>query len=175
MLADMHTLDLTTQAEWCAVQPVGVAPCARSGAAAAALERRFFVFGGWDERKRELNDLWEFHTGTSLWSQLAARDGVVPSPRTSAALVAQAGRLLLFGGCDARGPFGELFQYRLDESSGSAAAGWAVLDTAGPSHAPARRSNHVAVCFEERTFVFGGFDGSHFLADLHAVGPAARN
>ena len=78
--------------------------------------------------------------------------------------------LLLFGGCDTRGPFGELFQYRLDESVGS--AGWAILDTPGPSQPPARRSNHVAVCFGERTFVFGGFDGSQFLADLHAVGAA---
>ena len=109
MLGDMHALDLTTQAEWRRIEPAGgAAPCARSGAAAASLGRRVFVFGGWDRRRRELNDLWEFHVGTCLWSELAVRDGIVPTPRTSASLVAHPDRLLLFGGCDARGPCAEI-------------------------------------------------------------------
>ena len=66
--------------------------------------------------------------------------------------------------------FGELFQYRLGPpgSPGDGAPGWGVLEMSG--RCPARRSSHVAAGFDDRLFLFGGFDGANFIGDLHCTG-----
>ena len=68
--------------------------------------------------------------------------------------------------------FGELFQYRLggpgSPTSPGSAAGWGVLEMSG--RGPARRSSHVAAGFDDRLFLFGGFDGANFIGDLHCTG-----
>jgi hypothetical protein len=74
-----------------------------------------YVFGGWDEHKNELCDLWEFRVRTASWTLLPTAGKYAPSPRTGAVLVAQPqrDRLLLFGGCDGKRQFAELAEYRL--------------------------------------------------------------
>eukprot|EP00964_Phaeocystis_antarctica_P029079 scaffold16383_cov59-Phaeocystis_antarctica.AAC.4 len=178
MLKELHMLPLQPGGTWRKLRPVsGPTPCGRSGAAAAASPsgQRFFVFGGWDERKHELNDLWQYSISSGLWSELASLGplGRLPSPRTCASLVAMPDRLVLFGGCDARQSFNGLFEYRLRNAGGNghvldadeAPGGWAPLDMFGP--APPPRSSHMALMRAERVYVFGGFDGTTFLSDLH--------
>ena len=85
-------------------------------------------FGGWDETKRELSDLWEFRVRTATWSLLppcctspsrspSLPATCVPSARTGSVLVAQPSqdRLLLFGGCDASQQYAELYEYQLPD------------------------------------------------------------
>jgi hypothetical protein len=178
MLKELHMLPLQPGGTWRKLRPVsGPTPCGRSGAAAAASAsgQRFFVFGGWDERKHELNDLWQYSISSGLWSELASLGplGRLPSPRTCASLVAMPDRLVLFGGCDARQSFNGLFEYRLRNAGGNghvldadeAPGGWAPLDMFGP--APPPRSSHMTLVRAERVYVFGGFDGTTFLSDLH--------
>ena len=178
MLKELHMLPLQPGGTWRKLRPAsGPSPCGRSGAAAAAAPsgERFFVFGGWDERKHELNDLWQYAVASGLWSELASLGplGRLPSPRTCASLVATPERLVLFGGCDARQSFNGLFEYRLRHAAGNghvldadeAPGGWAPLDMFGP--APPPRSSHMTLVRAERVYVFGGFDGTTFLSDLH--------
>ena len=82
-----------------------------------------YVFGGWDETKNEMRDLWEFRVRTATWSKLPDGFGG-PSARTGAVLVAQPqmDRLLLFGGCDAKQPFGDLFEYKLPHHRSSSSS-----------------------------------------------------
>ena len=129
MLSDLHVLTLEPGAPWRPLYTAGEGPCARSGAASAAVGGRMYVFGGWDENKRELSDLWEFRVRTTTWTRLptaaelsptaalapAGFVGGAPCARTGAVLLAQphSDRLLLFGGCDAHQQFSDLFEYRL--------------------------------------------------------------
>ena len=109
-----------------------------------------------------------------MWTELASLGalGRLPSPRTCASLCAQPDRLVLFGGCDARQSFNGLFEYQLRsggahvlDADNEAPGGWAPLEMFGP--APPPRSSHVALMRAERLFVFGGFDGTTFMNDLH--------
>ena len=74
-----------------------------------------YLFGGWDDAKRELSDLWEFRPRHHVWTQLTSNAdlGVAPSPRTCAALAYHQDTLILYGGCNARQQYGEMYEYRL--------------------------------------------------------------
>ena len=69
-MSDLHMLTLEPGAPWRQLQAAGEAPCARSGAATSAIGGRMYLFGGWDESKRELADLWEFRVRTATWALL---------------------------------------------------------------------------------------------------------
>ena len=205
---DMHVLPLKSHGgEWRRVQPSGSVPCERSGACSTVLGGRVYLFGGCNDARCELDDLWEFRTKTATWCRLPTVSESAmnpqcesPGPRalSGAALVAipQRNSLLLFGGSTKTNYYGDLFSYQLPSrkdrrahsSSGEGKrtqhrslgrgvayvdnhhkhiSGWSRIEMAGVP--PPRRANHAMLSHNGRLIIFGGFDGSSFLGDVHAA------
>jgi len=198
MLGDLFALPLDGTGAWRQVHPSGRGPSPRSGAAAAAIGGRLFIYGGWDDNKVELDDLWEYRVRTAVWSLLPPLAAAAPRARTCACLVPipSQNRLILYGGCDAKAQYGELYEYRLPprsrrggggEESPPATERSAIIGQTGGGTTerrradgargwrciemvgapPPARSNHCAVAQGGKLVVFGGFDGKGFLSDLH--------
>ena len=74
--------------------------------------------------KKTLNDLWVYHTGTRLWSELFVNSLEKPSPRELATLVTiRTDRLMLmFGGLYGQEIFNDLWQYNINSNM------WEMVD-----------------------------------------------
>jgi galactose oxidase-like protein len=84
---------------------------ARQLYALAILNDQAFIFGGGDIDGGYLADMWQIDVPSLGWSELEPA-GVGPAARSGATLIADAvrSRLLLFGGRDGSGEFGDLWQ-----------------------------------------------------------------
>jgi N-acetylneuraminic acid mutarotase len=84
---------------------------ARQLYALTTLAGRAYFFGGGDIDGGYLSDLWQLDEASLGWSQLAPT-GTGPTARSAATLIADEprSRLLLFGGKDDDGEFGDLWQ-----------------------------------------------------------------
>jgi len=91
-------------------QPDPPAP-ARQLYALAVMAAEAFVFGGGDIDREPLSDLWRVDLANLAWTQ-AEPSGDAPDARSGATLIADPSgdRLLLFGGKDLGGEFGDLWQ-----------------------------------------------------------------
>ncbi len=79
--------------------------------ALATLGGAAYFFGGGDIDGGYRSDLWRLDVASFEWSELSPA-GAVPAARSGATMVADAvrSRMLLFGGKDASGEFGDLWQ-----------------------------------------------------------------
>jgi Kelch motif len=107
-LADLWSYD-PLAAAW-TEQPKPPAP-ARQLYALATYGNQAVVFGGGDIDGGYLNDVWRIDVDTLSWIEIG-RTGDAPAARSAATLIADtlAGRLLLFGGKNADGEFGDLWE-----------------------------------------------------------------
>lgn len=87
---------------------------ARQLYALATLGSTAFVFGGADNERRPLDSLVVLDLDSAAWTEVQP-DGELPTGRSGATLVADAGRdrLLLFGGIGPDDPLGDLWQLDL--------------------------------------------------------------
>ncbi|KAG2448710.1 hypothetical protein HYH02_006066 [Chlamydomonas schloesseri] len=189
-LSDVVVLqsELQEQGMWFAPQCSGAAdphgghepavPDARAFHAAAAVDRRMYVFGGhvlsYDpdqnkKRRRFFNDLWCLDTDTWTWQRLDAGPGpgALPGsapeqpPRRDMATLTRAGAhcLVLFGGRLESGRVaGDAWVLDLHTHT------WSQLRIPGPTPPP--RKMHAAVFATNRVVIFGGERDAGVLDDL---------
>jgi len=107
-LGDLWTFDPLTRA-W-TEQADPPAP-ARQLYALAVIDDQAYFFGGGDIDGGYLADLWRLDVASLAWSELSL-PGEAPAARSGATLIADSAgsRLLLFGGKDGSGEFGDLWQ-----------------------------------------------------------------
>ena len=74
-------------------------------------------------------------------------------------LVAYKNNLYVFGGCDGKREYGDLYRIKLSSSVMS-------LEEA-KGDVPSPRYGHTAVVYKEMMFVFGGWDGQRTLNDFY--------
>jgi hypothetical protein len=137
---DIRVLDPGQPTGW-DILPVAGGP-RRWGAAAAydSIGDRVFLFGGKHDDGSPAGDLWILDLATTTtWSQVPA-PGPSPSPRWFHTLTLDPirQRLILFGGADAAGPLGDIWEMPLAQPGA-----WGPLATSGP--APSPRGEHLAV------------------------------
>eukprot|EP00198_Chlamydomonas_reinhardtii_P013324 XP_001702661.1 predicted protein [Chlamydomonas reinhardtii] len=191
-LSDVVVLqsELQEQGMWFAPQCTGVAddhggepavPDARAFHAAAAVDRRMYVFGGHvlsfdadqnKKRRRFFNDLWCLDTSgrvagdawvldlqTHTWSQLRI-PGPTPPPRKMHAAVFATNRVVIFGGERDAGVLDDL--WTLKGVDGSEPAKWTQIRL---RPAPSGRFGHAMAACGSRLAVFGGcLDQSSLLS-----------
>ncbi|XP_026193282.1 leucine-zipper-like transcriptional regulator 1 [Cyclospora cayetanensis] len=163
---DIEILDLETLA-WIQPKVSGEKPLPRNAHSMAVVESRLFLFGGHSGSKH-LTDLHIFDTPSLTWFKPQLSGSVPPGLRGhSATLVGS--KMFLFGGFDGRRRTNEVcvlctrsLTWRSPKDS--------------QIHAPTGRQRHsAALVSQRRILIFGGFDGAHWLADLHELDTSKLN
>jgi N-acetylneuraminic acid mutarotase len=131
---------------WAAGPPV---PQPLGEVAAAVLDGRLYVAGGFAEHRLQSRAFYRFDPGTNAWTELAP----LPEARDHAALTALGGALYLTGG-NAEGLARRANLWRYDPASD----GWSALRSM-----PDKRSAHAAVAVGGTLYVIGGVIPSQTL------------
>lgn len=88
--------------EWVNANPVGATPSARSGHRMVYDESRSKVvlFGGMDTQNNFLNDIWEWDTASTTWTNVTPTSGSMPIPRANFGMAYDVanGIVLIYGG-----------------------------------------------------------------------------
>ena len=131
------------------------APSGRSGAACASGPSGAWLFGGLDDQRAVLDDLWHFDPaprgGMGLrWRAVDAAGGERPGPRLCAAAAVVGGDFVVFGGWDMAA------KKTLDDCWAHDGAAWRRVGSL-----PAPCKNHVAVGLGDRAVVVA--DGATYV------------
>lgn len=151
---DLYTLNLVTM-EWKLMKTEGIIPKDLYHHCAVVHQGSMYVCGGCGPLVPELL---EYRFGSNTWSVVNTTGG----PRTArwgcAAAVCQ-GVMLLCGGRDAVGNFGDLYEFHFESFS------W--IQTSG-SHGISPRFFHSAIVHDDYMYIFGGRNLYHFsFSDLY--------
>ncbi|OEH79529.1 kelch repeat protein [Cyclospora cayetanensis] len=192
---DIEILDLETLA-WIQPKVSGEKPLPRNAHSMAVVESRLFLFGGHSGSKH-LTDLHIFDTPSLTWFKASLLrlfffkpsgsekreeggggveiggepqlSGSVPPGLRGHSATLVGSKMFLFGGFDGRRRTNEVcvlctrsLTWRSPKDS--------------QIHAPTGRQRHsAALVSQRRILIFGGFDGAHWLADLHELDTSKLN
>lgn len=138
----------------------GKVPLARNAHSITVVGKNLFLFGGHSGNKH-LKDLHIFNTETKNWSE-PIFSGTPPEGLRGHTATFLGNKLIIFGGYDGKGRSNQLYLLNLEDMSWSH-----VLDT---EKFPGSRQRHSAITIDNRKIlIFGGFDGTKWLNDLHIL------
>mmetsp|Transcript_8966 Transcript_8966/g.15580 ORF Transcript_8966/g.15580 Transcript_8966/m.15580 type:complete len:685 (-) Transcript_8966:243-2297(-) len=121
---------------------LGRTPCQRSLHAAAVLRDSMYIFGGYDGLNR-VNDFYEYHFPSKKWREIISVSPLSEGSGNGGAEAIDLGRA---GGRHERPPTGTL---------------------TATGQVPSPRDRHAAVVHRSSFYIFGGFDGTSRVSDLH--------
>jgi leucine-zipper-like transcriptional regulator 1 len=144
----------------------------RSKHTMVAYSNSLYVFGG-DNGKQMLNDLVTYDLNNNSWGR--ALNNSPPTPRYHHTAVVYQNSMFLFGGytgdlnsnsnlCNKN----DLYEYRF--SSGT----WTYWNI-DVTTAPAPRAAHGAVVYDNKMWIFAGYDGNRRLNDMWKIGLSPAN
>jgi len=141
----------------------GDVPSKRSGMQGVAFEQELFFFGGCSKYLKDYHNESYLYDPVSLtWKLLKCK--LSPPPRIDFGLSSlQHKRCLLFGGLESYVSYSDTHIFDLSSLSSAAALAWTEVNT--KSH-PTARFGHSQASFEDKVYLFGGWDGKHTLNDL---------
>ncbi|CAK9800483.1 Leucine-zipper-like transcriptional regulator 1 [Anthophora quadrimaculata] len=138
----------------------------RSKHTVVAYEDAIYVFGG-DNGKRMLNDLLRFDVKEKSWGRAFAT-GVPPAPRYHHTAVVHDSSMFVFGGYtgDIHSNSNltnknDLFEYRFQTGQ------WTEWKFIGKT--PVARSAHGAAVYDNKLWIFAGYDGNARLNDMWTI------
>ncbi|WFD29328.1 hypothetical protein MSPP1_000337 [Malassezia sp. CBS 17886] len=149
------------------VQTSGQAPLPRVGHAAVLVSNVFILWGGDTKIRaedRQDEALYLLNLNNREWTRVLAGglgSGSGPVGRYGHSLSILGSNLLVFGGQVESTFFDELWCFDLNSLKETPV--WQLVRPAGP--APARRTGHSSVTFQERMYIFGGTDGNYHYND----------
>lgn len=175
---------------WSRVSPTtSTVPPARSGAASVVVKGRLYVFGGYGGATHRLDDFYQFSFDTGAWEEVKVLSEERPGRReNNGVVISDSSRsIYLFGGYNGSNWLNDLWKFDIesqrweciqessDPASDTSASGEAhpAMDrvAGGARHvfgrAPSRRFGYVSVVHNGKLVLFGGFDGTRWLADMH--------
>ncbi|OAY81116.1 Acyl-CoA-binding domain-containing protein 4 [Ananas comosus] len=142
-------IDLETHS-WSAPATNGEAPIARGGQSISLVGSLLFMFGGEDNRRRLLNDLYILDLNTMTWEAVRTKKAA-PAPRYDHTAVVYADQyLLIFGGSSYSPCFNDLHLLDLQTME------WSQPETQGTYVTP--RGGHASTLIEENWYIVGGGD-----------------
>lgn len=103
----------------------------------------------------------------ATWERVTARVGLPPCKRSLHAGCCWQDNLIVFGGYDGHQRVNDLYFYCFTRQTWTTRGGGTPSNGAANS-APSPRDRHVAVVWANGFYIFGGFDGSQRVNDLHA-------
>jgi len=160
--SDFHRYNFSNQ-KWSIVPVKGSVPKARYRTSAVAYKNRMLVVGGHDGAKH-LNDFYQFDFDSCDWSLVDTTGQVPPpSPRDSYSAVIGGDSMYLFGGSTGSAK-NDLYSFSFE------AAQWHEVrpapDSGQKTNVPCPRFCHTCDIYNNKLFVFGGYDGQQRLNDF---------
>jgi N-acetylneuraminic acid mutarotase len=150
----------TDSKTWSTPKVNGKSPLARNAHTITIVNKDLFLFGGHSGNKH-LKDLHIFHTDTLTWQE-PLFSGESPEGLRGHTATHIGNKIIIFGGYDGKGRSNELFILELENMHWSH-----VHDN---EKFPGSRQRHSAVAIDhKRLIIFGGFDGTKWLNDLHLL------
>nr|XP_054748886.1 leucine-zipper-like transcriptional regulator 1 [Lytechinus pictus] len=139
----------------------------RSKHTVVAYNDAVYVFGGDNGRKNMLNDVLRFDVNDSSWGR-AFTTGSPPAPRYHHSAVVHNGSMFIFGGytgdiysnSNLRNK-NDLFEYKLSNGQ------W--IERKFEGRLPPARSAHGAAVWQDKLWIFAGYDGNARLNDMWCV------
>lgn len=139
-------------------------PGPRSGAASVVFEDSLYVFGGYGGNGR-LDDLWAFSFVENAWKELRTK-GPAPAGRENNGAVVYKDSMYIFGGYSGTYWLNDFSRLNFRKQPNRDTLEWsAVLPRTGST--PSTRFGYVSAVWRDSFFIFGGYDGSSWLNDLH--------
>ena len=124
-------------------------PAKRDSMTSSISGKKMFVFGG--DTGSVVNDLWELNLETYSWNQLTP-SGAKPEIRRKHAAITYNGVLFIMGGwIGSTGASNDLWSY----NPTAVTKVWKEIDAG--STKPSTRYGHTAIAFDEKLYVFGGY------------------
>ncbi|KAF3790353.1 Acyl-CoA-binding domain-containing protein 4 [Nymphaea thermarum] len=176
-LNDLQVLDMNTLT-WSKLEPkmtlgsqdspspVPLAPCAghslvsRGGQSVTLVGSSLVVFGGEDQMRPFLNDLYILDLETMTWDEIETV-GLPPSPRSDHTAAVHADRyLLIFGGASHTACFNDLHALDLESVLDMV---WSTPTVQGTIPTP--RAGHAGVTAGENWFIVGGGDNKNGITE----------
>ena len=161
-LADLHCFD-TEKMDWSVPSTSGSSPSARACHTTTLLNRKLYMFGGYDGSKC-FNDLDVLDLDTNTWIQPRV-SGPLPQARNAQTMTVVGDRLFLFGGHSGNKHLRDL--HILDTNTMT----WTQADSVTGQPPPGLRG-HTATLIGSKIFLYGGYDGRGRSNDLYLLDPA---
>eukprot|EP00611_Tribonema_gayanum_P007104 TRINITY_DN16471_c0_g1_i1.p1 TRINITY_DN16471_c0_g1~~TRINITY_DN16471_c0_g1_i1.p1 ORF type:complete len:513 (-),score=180.22 TRINITY_DN16471_c0_g1_i1:25-1563(-) len=136
----------------------GDVPGPRSGAASVVVGSKMYMFGGYGGSGR-LDDFFEFDFDTRVWRRVEY-SGPGPGVRENNGVVEYGGKLYLFGGYNGSCWLNDFHEFDLEKRT------WRLVIPETPL-IPAARFGYVSAVHRHYFVLFGGYDGSTWLNDMH--------
>ena len=142
----------------------------RSKHTMVAWDDKVYVFGG-DDGKRMLNDFLVSHVNDSSWARVVITGGQAPPPRYHHSAVVFRNSMFIFGGyttgdinsnSNLRNK-NDLYEYNFTTSQ------WIDWSDKVTGPLPPPRSAHGSVIYNDRLWVFAGYDGNTRLNDMWSI------
>jgi len=140
-------------------KPCGEIPTGRSAHVGVTCDDKMYIFGGWDGITQN-NQLFSLDFETMAWARI--HSDIAPLPRCShAAAVSESRKMLyVFGGYGGKinNYFNDLWAYNFQTQK------WIEMPCRG--NAPSPRSRMRMIEWDEKLFMFGGWDKTSHFEDL---------
>lgn len=161
----------------------GIVPPPRSGAASVVVKGKLYVFGGYGGGTGRLDDFYSFDFASGQWEEVRVLSREKPGCReNNGVVISDSSRdIYLFGGYNGVSWLNDLWKFDIEsrmwtciqetsdpQSSDEpdAAVGDASINQV-QGKIPCRRFGYVSVVHAGKFILFGGFDGSRWLSDMH--------
>uniref|UniRef100_A0A0E0K728 Acyl-CoA-binding domain-containing protein n=1 Tax=Oryza punctata TaxID=4537 RepID=A0A0E0K728_ORYPU len=142
---------------WSSVDTYGKVPISRGGQSVSLVGSRLIMFGGEDNKRQLLNDLYILDLETMMWEEVKTGKGG-PAPRYDHSAAVYADQyLLIFGGSSHSTCFSDLYLLDLQTME------WSQPDTQGAHINP--RSGHAGTMIDENWYIVGGGDNASGSTD----------
>lgn len=161
---------------WKVAKAKGKWPVPRHCPSAAVYNDRLYLYGGSDSFSRQPRalgrvhhgDMWMFNGLTLEWRGLSPMgEGPPPLSRHSSAILGN--RLYVFGGCNDKGTFNNLYVLNIEEMM------WSEVHVAGP-YVIRPRSGHSSTAISDEEFlVIGGSCDEDYFNDVHVFNCKERS
>jgi N-acetylneuraminic acid mutarotase len=150
----------TENKSWSTIKCSGTIPLARNAHTITVVNKNLYLFGGHSGNKH-LKDLFIFDSETCEWIE-PKFTGEAPQGLRGHTATHLGNKIIIFGGYDGKGRSNELFVLNLEDMKWSH-----VYDN---DKFPGSRQRHSSVTIDnKRILIFGGFDGTKWLNDLHIL------
>ncbi|BAM42165.1 uncharacterized protein TOT_040000535 [Theileria orientalis strain Shintoku] len=141
-------------------KPHGKKPPARNAHTMVTDGRNLYLLGG-HSGSVHFDDIHMYSINSHTWTSLNFEGRVPPGVRGHACSFHK-GEIYLFGGYNGDVPFNTLYVFNLRSST------WSIQDVSY-DEAIERRQRATMVTLSDGLYIFGGFNGSNWLNDLHSI------
>eukprot|EP01080_Neovahlkampfia_damariscottae_P006778 gene6778-10942_t len=134
-------------------------PGMRYGHTMTSVNESIYLFGGFDEKNKEKNDLWQFVTGRNKWCEIQINSLPPPSLSYGSMMHIGSGNILMIGGIHDQKLQKDIYKYNVQRQEWYIVnvMGYSLPTTTSPNEYQKTICSHQLVtCSDSSIFIFGG-------------------